>query len=177
MRISLIVLMGITCLVIFPAISQEKQQPPTDPTTMLSQGSTKIAALPITDSIYWAEGFGNTFMVVTKEGNVIIDTSMPENAPRHKRLLRQINSQQIQYIILTHGHLDHRGGVAVWKEEQTEVIAHRNFLEFRNYQDRLAGFFTSRNNAQFNRDTHQDPDRQLRCGHRGNFAGGPEARL
>ena len=40
--------------------------------------------LQINDAIYQATGFGNTFMVVTNEGNVIIDTSISFLAPGHK---------------------------------------------------------------------------------------------
>ncbi|MEM7368360.1 MAG: alkyl sulfatase dimerization domain-containing protein [Bacteroidota bacterium] len=121
----------------------------TDPQLMFAQGQDLSQAEKICDSIYRASGFANTFMVVTPAGNVIIDTSMPENAERHKRLLQAVNDGPVKYIILTHGHRDHRGGVSAWREEKTTVIAHRNFVEFRHYQERLAGFFTHRNNAQF----------------------------
>jgi glyoxylase-like metal-dependent hydrolase (beta-lactamase superfamily II) len=40
---------------------------------------------------------------VTEAGNVIIDTSMPFNAARHKQLLQAENAGPVKYIILT-GH-------------------------------------------------------------------------
>src|SRR4029079_16644139 len=58
----------------------------------------------------------NTFMVVTRDGNVIVDTSIAAAAPAHKRALSAANSGPIKAIILTHAHGDHTGGVALWKQ-------------------------------------------------------------
>jgi alkyl sulfatase BDS1-like metallo-beta-lactamase superfamily hydrolase len=106
-------------------------------------------ALQVTDRINIAFGFSNTFLVTTPEGNVIIDTSSRGSAPEHRRLLREISDAPVRYIILTHGHGDHRGGIDIWREPETEVVAHRKYLEFIAYQTRLAGFFAERNRAQF----------------------------
>jgi alkyl sulfatase BDS1-like metallo-beta-lactamase superfamily hydrolase len=100
--------------------------------------------------IFQATGFGNTFMVTTKAGNVIIDTSLPMNAARHKALLRAVSAGPVKDIILTHSHGDHTGGVPAWKEAGTHVIGQANEVEFRNYQARLEGFFVARNSAQYN---------------------------
>src|SRR5579864_4511962 len=100
--------------------------------------------------IFQATGFGNTFMVTTKAGNVIIDTSLPFNAARHKALLRAVSTGPVKDIILTHSHGDHTGGVSAWKEPGTHVIGQAAEVEFRNYQTRLEGFFAARNAAQYN---------------------------
>lgn len=127
------------------------QQPdiPSDPVALLRTGSDQTEAIKIHDHIYLALGFGNCFMVTTTEGNVIIDTSLPVNAARQKKLLQAVDAGPIKYIILTHGHGDHRGGVSTWKEAGTEVIAQREYVEFLHYQARLGGFFNERNAAQF----------------------------
>jgi alkyl sulfatase BDS1-like metallo-beta-lactamase superfamily hydrolase len=140
--------MKILLLLLFPiaAMAQETAQTPRSP---VGQGAGQKEALRITDSIYQGIGFGNTFMVTTPEGNVIIDTSGAERAPQHVRLLKKVNSAPVKYIILTHGHGDHTGGVALWKEPGTQIIAQKNHVEFMNYQKRLQGFFVTRNAAQF----------------------------
>jgi alkyl sulfatase BDS1-like metallo-beta-lactamase superfamily hydrolase len=113
-------------------------------------GPTNVGGvLKINDAVYQAPGFGNTFMVVTSEGNVIIDTSLSLTAPAHKQALQAIDDGPIKYIILTHGHADHTGGVNAWKEEGTEVIGQRNEVDFLHYEERLRGIFTRRNAAQF----------------------------
>jgi len=121
-------------------------------TLSLQQKSTQTKALEITDGIYQATGFGNSFLVVTDAGNVVIDTSLPQNAAGHKKLLDAVSNKVPEYIIATHGHGDHVGGIALWRGTDTQVIAQENSVEFLHYQTRLAGFFALRNSAQFGLD-------------------------
>lgn len=112
-------------------------------------GRDQTEAIRISDTIFQATGFGNTNMVVTPAGNVIIDTSLIVNARRHKQLLQAADDGPVKYIILTHAHGDHIGGVSAWREEGTEIIAQDEHYEFVNYQNRLKGLFSQRNAAQF----------------------------
>jgi alkyl sulfatase BDS1-like metallo-beta-lactamase superfamily hydrolase len=121
----------------------------TDPSLHLQQGSTQTEAQQVNEVIYKATGFGNTFMVVTNQGNVIVDTSLEAMAPHHKKLLTAVSEGPIHSVIITHGHGDHTGGVALWREPETRVIAQENMVEFLHYQNRLSGMFNLRNQAQF----------------------------
>ena len=122
-------LMGLVVLCSVTAVSQQATPPPqTEPENLMATvrvGQNQTKATKIADNIYQAIGFGNTFMVTTSAGNVIIDTSMPFNAALHKRLLQAENSGPIKYIILTHAHGDHTGGIPVWKQPGTQTIAPR----------------------------------------------------
>ncbi len=91
----------------------------------------------------------NTYMVVTSDGNVIVDTSLAAMAAVHKRGLTAVNAGPIKAIVLTHAHGDHTGGIAAWKQPGTDVIAHTGYLDFLRYQRRLAGYFARSNAAQF----------------------------
>ncbi|MBS0332375.1 MAG: MBL fold metallo-hydrolase, partial [Proteobacteria bacterium] len=116
-----------------------------------SAGANQTKALSFAGGrIFQATGFGNTFMVTTKAGDVIIDTSLPMNAARHHALLRAEDKAPIRDIILTHSHGDHTGGVKAWREPGTKVIEQESSVGFRNYMERLAGFFAIRNAAQYN---------------------------
>jgi alkyl sulfatase BDS1-like metallo-beta-lactamase superfamily hydrolase len=139
----------VSLLILASAKGSYQQMTQDNPTALLRAGQDRKTALKVNEAIFQAVGFSNTFMVATSEGNVIIDTSMPFNAARHKQLLRAENAGPIKYIILTHAHGDHTGGVAEWKEADTKIIAQRNHTEFMNYQTRLAGFYARRNAAQF----------------------------
>jgi len=105
--------------------------------------------IKVNDAISMVEGFGNTFLLSTTDGNVIIDTSIAAHAQKHKPLLSAENKGPIKYIVLTHGHGDHTGGVALWKEPGTQIIAQKNHVEFTHYQARLGSFYARRNAAQF----------------------------
>ncbi|MDQ6758540.1 MAG: alkyl/aryl-sulfatase [Acidobacteriota bacterium] len=138
------------CVPVFAALLLKAQDPmPENPATLIQQGADQKEALRIHPAIYQAIGFGNTFLVTTSAGNVIIDTSMPGPAQRHVKLLKAVNDGPVKYIVLTHGHGDHTGGVRLWKQPGTKVIAQKNHTEFIDYQTRLSSFFALRNAAQF----------------------------
>ena len=127
-------------LLLIAAGMAQQESMPDQPGNLVRVGQDQKKALRVNEAIYQAIGFGNTFMVTTGEGNVIIDTSMPFNAARHKQLLQSENSGPIKYIILTHAHGDHTGGVTAWKQPCTRIIAQKQHVEFQHYQTRLAGF-------------------------------------
>lgn len=110
------------------------------------------SAIKINNNIYMAQGSSNissnTFMVITNQGAVIIDTSSPAAAPQHYEMLKAVSNVPVRYIIITHGHGDHTGGIELWKESGTHVIAQNNLIELLDYQTRLNGFFAVRNAKQ-----------------------------
>ncbi|MBX3485004.1 MBL fold metallo-hydrolase [Phenylobacterium sp.] len=99
--------------------------------------------------IHQAIGFGNTYLVTTRAGDVVIDTSSVQTARRHRELLRAVSKAPVRYIVLTHAHGDHAGGVPFWREPGTKVVEQAASVEFRNYMTRLSGFYAHRNAAQF----------------------------
>ncbi|MFN7999823.1 MAG: alkyl sulfatase dimerization domain-containing protein [Acidobacteriota bacterium] len=135
---------------LFPlAVLAQQDQVPANPITLIRVGQEQTKATKINEAIFQAIGFSNTFLVTTEAGNVIIDTSMPFNATLHKRLLTAENAGPIKYIILTHAHGDHTGGLTAWKQPGTQIIAHKQHAEFQHYMARLNGFYALRNAAQF----------------------------
>ncbi|HEY4312058.1 MAG TPA: alkyl sulfatase dimerization domain-containing protein [Pirellulales bacterium] len=144
----LFVLTLVACSTVL-AVGQESRATYGD---LLREANSQTEALKVNEAIYQATGFGNTFMVVTPGGNVIIDTSSVTNAVRHKQLLSKVSDGPIRYIVLTHGHGDHIGGIGQWKQTDTKIVAQRHFIEFRDYQRRLAGYFARSNAGQFGRD-------------------------
>ncbi|MEI7932147.1 MAG: MBL fold metallo-hydrolase, partial [Alphaproteobacteria bacterium] len=91
----------------------------------------------------------NTFVLDTSAGAVVIDTSSAMAAPVHKQLLNADGVDKVAYIIVTHGHGDHTGGVALWRQGGAKLVTQKNLPEFLEHQRMLAGFFATRNAAQF----------------------------
>ncbi|MCP4753403.1 MAG: MBL fold metallo-hydrolase, partial [Proteobacteria bacterium] len=117
--------------------------------TVLGQTVLKSGVIKVNDHIYQATGFGNTIMVVTSGGNVVIDTSIAMTAGKHKKMLQAVDSGPVKYIVLTHAHGDHIGGLQRWMGKDTQVVAQKNHVEFQHYQNRLAGFMALNSAAQF----------------------------
>lgn len=105
----------------------------------------------INGAISMVPATGNVYLVKTPAGDVVIDTAIAEIAGEVKKIFDSEPHGAIKYIILTHAHADHIGGISLWKEPDTQVIAQRNYVEFVHYVNRLEGFFAPRNAAAFNR--------------------------
>jgi alkyl sulfatase BDS1-like metallo-beta-lactamase superfamily hydrolase len=118
-------------------------------TAQAQQDQPKV--VKINDSIYMAAFGANVYLVTTPAGNVVIDTGISNEAANARELLRAESHAPVKYIILTHGHADHIGGIDLWKEAGTQIIAQRNYVELVNYVARLEGFFAPRNAAAFGR--------------------------
>jgi len=133
-------------LCVTPGLTHAQQGMAQNPADLTRVGDKVIT---VNEAISMVQGFGNTFLVKTSEGNVIIDTSIAAHAQKHKQLLSPTMTGPVKYIILTHGHGDHTGGVPLWREPGTQIIAQKNHVEFMHYQTRLGGFYSTRNAAQF----------------------------
>jgi alkyl sulfatase BDS1-like metallo-beta-lactamase superfamily hydrolase len=98
----------------------------------------------INDFVHVSEGNSNAYLVVTPEGRVIVNTGMGYEAPVHKAYFDSVDRGPVRYILLTQGHVDHVGGVDVFREAGTEIVAHANNPRQQAYDARLATFRTRR---------------------------------
>jgi glyoxylase-like metal-dependent hydrolase (beta-lactamase superfamily II) len=84
------------------------------------------------EGVYVAEGydFSNLVFFVSPQMVVAVDAGTTEETAREAvAALRQITHAPIKYVILTHGHWDHVGGLRAVREPGTTVIARAGFAE------------------------------------------------
>jgi alkyl sulfatase BDS1-like metallo-beta-lactamase superfamily hydrolase len=84
-------------------------------------------AVPMVDGLVYRSG-GNTaaYLVLTDSGRIIVNTGMGYEAPHHKRVFDAIRPGPTHHIITTQAHVDHVGGVDLFKEEGTTYLAQAN---------------------------------------------------
>lgn len=131
------------------------QQPPASqlPSSMdFGDPTQNLSVIKVAPGLAYVAGrnvSSNTIVLETPAGAVIVDTSRPPASKAHFDLLQKAGVAKAAYVILTHGHGDHTGGVALWKGAGAKVVAQEQFGEFLGYQRMLSGFFAHRNSAQF----------------------------
>jgi glyoxylase-like metal-dependent hydrolase (beta-lactamase superfamily II) len=84
------------------------------------------------EGVYVAEGydFSNLVFFVSPQMVVAVDAGTTEETAREAvAALRQVTRAPIKYVILTHGHWDHVGGLGAVREPGTTVIARAGFAE------------------------------------------------
>jgi alkyl sulfatase BDS1-like metallo-beta-lactamase superfamily hydrolase len=101
-------------------------------------------AREIRDGIYVSEGLSNTFLINTKEGRIVVNTGMGFEAPVHKRNYDAVSDAPVRYILLTQGHVDHVGGVDLFNEPGTEVVAQAGNAAHQADDERIAQFRAAR---------------------------------
>ena len=112
------------------------------------QPASAPQAVPINDFIYLSPGLSNSFLVVTSEGRVIVNTGMGFEAAVHKRNFDAVDSRPVRYILLTQAHVDHVGGVDLLREDATEIVAQAGNPGYQAEDSRLRRARASRSRQQ-----------------------------
>ena len=114
------------------------------PTGFQIQPASQSEAQKISDFIYLSEGLSNSYLITTPEGRVVINTGMGFEAPIHKRNFDAVDDGPVRYILVTQGHVDHVGGVDVFRGENTQLVAHANNEAHQADDARIAPFRVTR---------------------------------
>ena len=80
-------------------------------------------ALPLNDFIFRSAGTSASYMIVSGGERVIVNTGMGWESPHHKHLFDAIHAGPTPYIVTTQGHVDHVGGVSLFREPDTRYVA------------------------------------------------------
>lgn len=111
---------------------------------LVRSGDAQTEAVEITPFVFMARGISNAHLVTTSDGDVIINTGMPEDGERAARLFAPHRTGPVRYIILTQSHADHFGGVPEFVEEGTKIIGGPDYVSARDDMMGLQPFFGQR---------------------------------
>lgn len=98
----------------------------------------------ILGNIYWVGTYDlSTYLIVTPEGNILINTGLPETVPLIKAGVEQLGFKMsdTKVLVATHGHFDHVAGMAelkkmtgakmVMSEQDAELLESGGKTDFR----------------------------------------------
>jgi alkyl sulfatase BDS1-like metallo-beta-lactamase superfamily hydrolase len=80
----------------------------------------------VTDFLYRSGGTTAAWCLLTDRSRVIVNTGMGYEAPHHKRVFDAIRPGPTPYVMSTQAHVDHVGGVQLFREPGTVYVAQEN---------------------------------------------------
>jgi len=97
--------------------------------SLVQAGEGQAEATPVNDFIWMVKDISNAYLVRTADGDLLVNSGFMDNAARNKALLDPVRGGPLRRIILTQAHPDHYGGVPTLREDGTQVIAERRFVD------------------------------------------------
>ena len=122
----------------------ETKDAPTPLANLVRSGDAQTEAVAITPFVFMARDISNAYLVTTSDGDVVINTGMPDGAERSHALFALHRTGPLRYIVLTQSHADHFGGVPVFREEGTRIVGGPGFNEALGDMMGLQSFFGAR---------------------------------
>lgn len=101
--------------------------------------ATDSPARPLGDGVWMSPGVSNSYAVATDEGRVIVNSGLVFEGPLHRKAFADVAGPTMA-IIVTQGHADHWGGVNSLRDEETQVVMHRNYRYWRDDNTLLMGY-------------------------------------
>lgn len=114
--------------------------------------ATNSPAEALGDDIWMSRGVSNSYAVATGDGRVIVNTGLVFEGPLHERAFSEVPGPT-RAIIITQGHADHHGGVNTLRDDDTDVVMHRNYRYWRDDNALLMRYRIPRNEFAFKKFT------------------------
>jgi alkyl sulfatase BDS1-like metallo-beta-lactamase superfamily hydrolase len=126
--------------------------------SIVNDGAGRQDAVDLGDGVFLSRDVSNLYRVLTREGDVLINTGIIFNAEENVRRLAMISDQPIAKIIFTQSHEDHIGGWTRFNAPGVETIAQANFAHVRGYfaESGLGPTLARRSRALWKRDVRQE---------------------
>src|SRR5579871_4524981 len=94
---------------------------------MIQSGRGQEKAIERAPGVYESRGIGNSYLLTTPAGDVLVNAGALGDAKRGRDLFAAVSNNPIRTIVLTQSHANQYGGLEVFKTADNIVIAHRNY--------------------------------------------------
>lgn len=101
--------------------------------------ATATPATALGAHIWMSSGVSNAYAVATDDGRVIVNTGLVFEGPLHRKAFGDV-AGPTRAIIVTQGHADHWGGTNSLRDNDTDIVMHRNYRYWRDDNERLMGY-------------------------------------
>jgi alkyl sulfatase BDS1-like metallo-beta-lactamase superfamily hydrolase len=91
---------------------------------MVKSGEGQAEAISRGNGIWESRGVGNSYLVTTDEGDVLVNAGTMADGRRAKDLFAKVSANPVRKIVLTQSHANQYGGLEVFKTPSNEVIVH-----------------------------------------------------
>jgi alkyl sulfatase BDS1-like metallo-beta-lactamase superfamily hydrolase len=98
------------------------------------------AAIDMGAGVWLSPGMSNAYLIVTDAGRIVVNTGMWFESKVHKRNFDAVSTAPTRYIVLTQSHTDHVGGVGLFRDDTTQLVAQENNAACQDDDQRIHGF-------------------------------------
>ncbi|MET0283502.1 MAG: alkyl sulfatase dimerization domain-containing protein [Polyangiales bacterium] len=109
--------------------------------SLIKSGQGQSAAIERAPGIHESRGVGNSYLLTTRDGDVLVNAGTLADARRGKELFSKVSSAPVRVIVLTQSHANQYGGLEVYKTADNVVIAQRTYVEDRRYSEALSAHY------------------------------------
>jgi glyoxylase-like metal-dependent hydrolase (beta-lactamase superfamily II) len=112
----------------------------------LTRWNPELHAVRIAENILLSPGVSNAYVVTGDDGDVIINTGMPNEGARHRERFESELGRKldVSHIVLTQSHPDHIGGWEEFADAGASIHVQRDFPWIWTERHRLGMFFNGR---------------------------------
>ena len=108
---------------------------------LVQSGAGQRTAIERAPGVYESRGVGNSYLLATPEGDVLVNAGTLGDARRGRELFGAVSTRPIRAIILTQSHANQYGGLELYKTPDNVVIAQRNYPDDRRYYEALSAHY------------------------------------
>jgi alkyl sulfatase BDS1-like metallo-beta-lactamase superfamily hydrolase len=97
-------------------------------------------AIDMGAGVWLSPGMSNAYLIVTDDGRIVVNTGLWFESKVHKRNFDAVSDAPTRYIVLTQSHTDHVGGVELFRDAGTQLVAQANNRACQGDDQRIHGF-------------------------------------